>query len=323
MKKLVLFLLCVFSLFQMKIVCYAANAVDITANDVFINKNEIKSVTVNAKSNSGIMGFRISVDYPTDKVNIKSVSRGSLTKNGNFNTSLGIKSGTFDVVWNSVENIVGDGTIFVMELELNENTTKDFEIKLRYTQADTFNESWKDVVLKCDNITVRVGGNADNNSDATDEQTENSSVGASQVVDAVNKALEENAYEDEFVANISALVAHNDIKESINDALNNVGAKSFGDLNQNNMQKFVEDFEKNLKEFDPELSSISSEITTEKAVEIIEKLYTSIDSDENIQTLKKLKNNNMCIYIFIVTVSVILIIGIIVIIIKTKRVNIR
>ena len=60
------------------------------------------------------MGFKITVEYPVDKVEVKAVSRGELTSKGNFNTNFGINDGKFDVLWNNTENVNGDGTLFVI-----------------------------------------------------------------------------------------------------------------------------------------------------------------------------------------------------------------
>ena len=158
--------------------------------------DETVLIPVNIKDNSGIMGFKITVEYPSDIIEIISVSRGSITSSGNFNTNLGTTSGTLDVLWNNVEDITGNGTLFVVAATAKKQIKDETVIKISFSQPDTFNEMWEDVQLKCENIVILPSATetqitelekvtvATNNS-----QTSTNKVDNYQIIDAVKLTL--------------------------------------------------------------------------------------------------------------------------------------
>ena len=67
-------------------------------------------------------------------------------------------AGNFDVLWSSTGNVSSDGTMFIVELKVKDNAPTDkYNISLSYSQADTFNEKWQDVMFDCDEIDIIVG----------------------------------------------------------------------------------------------------------------------------------------------------------------------
>lgn len=145
-KKLTVLLLFVF-LFVGYAECFAADSANIGGNDVIADGN-IQTAPVYLSNNPGIMGYKISIEYP-DGVEIKNINRGTLCQNGNFNTSLENHSGNIiDIVWNNTENITDDGSLFVISLKADPKTVNK-ELKITYSKDDTFNESWQDVALFC------------------------------------------------------------------------------------------------------------------------------------------------------------------------------
>ena len=158
--------------------------------------DETVLIPVNIKDNSGIMGFKITVEYPSDIIEIISVSRGSITSSGNFNTNLGTSADVFDVLWNNVEDITDDGTLFVIAATAKKQIKDETIIRISFSQPDTFNESWEDVQLKCENIIIlpftaetQITESEKTTTSATDSQAPTNKVDNSQIIDAVKLTL--------------------------------------------------------------------------------------------------------------------------------------
>ena len=112
-------------------------------------------IPVEIKNNTGIMGFKITVEYDADVLSAPGVIRGDLTENGNFNNSIGVTSdGSFDIVWSDIEDGKGDGTIALLSFFVDEKLTSETVLHIDYSQPDTFNEAWEDVELICEDITI-------------------------------------------------------------------------------------------------------------------------------------------------------------------------
>lgn len=175
---------------------FAAESSVVSAEKVYMTTDETVLIPVNIKDNNGIMGFKISVEYPSDIIEIISVSRGSITSSGNFNTNLGTTSGTLDVLWNNVEDITDDGTLFVIAAMAKKQIKDETVIRISFSQPDTFNESWEDVQLKCENIVILPSATEtqitepEKVTDTTNNsQTSKNKVDNSQIIDAVKLTL--------------------------------------------------------------------------------------------------------------------------------------
>lgn len=202
MKKILTILLTLMISLSLAFTVYAAG-VSVTADSVNLSTAESTMIPVKTKGNSGLMGFKITVEYPVDKVEVKAVSRGELTSKGNFNTNFGINDGKFDVLWNNTENVDGDGTLFVITAMAKSDIKKDTEIKVSFSQPDTFNESYKDVKLNCHNIVISANKVESTEEETTTAKTNEVSttkvsapIDSSQVTDAVKTALDEFGYKN-------------------------------------------------------------------------------------------------------------------------------
>ncbi|MGN0005157.1 MAG: cohesin domain-containing protein, partial [Candidatus Gastranaerophilaceae bacterium] len=111
------------------------------------------SVPVKIDNNHGIMGYRITVKFNPQELEIISVEN-STDFLGTFNDSIGIKTGEFDVLWNSTSEVIKDATLFTLNFNVITTTNTTSKIELSYTQADTFNEEYKDVVFDCQDINI-------------------------------------------------------------------------------------------------------------------------------------------------------------------------
>lgn len=109
--------------------------------------------------NTGIMGMRATISYDSEAFLSPIVERGTLSQQGNFNTTIGgdgYTPGNFDILWNADSNVTGDGSIFIVKFTVGELADGEYILEIAYTQSDTFNENWEDVVLTCNPIIVNV-----------------------------------------------------------------------------------------------------------------------------------------------------------------------
>ena len=160
MKKLLSVLLAGLFIFVLNTCAFAAGNAVVFSDEINTTLKEEFVVPVKIKNNSGLMGFKITVNYPDSQITLKNVSSGSLTGSGLFNTSVtdyySVK-GSFDVLWSDAQNVNGDGTLFMITFEtLGYADYGKYKIDLTYSADDTFNEKWKAVQLDCQSITVNI-----------------------------------------------------------------------------------------------------------------------------------------------------------------------
>lgn len=267
MKKIITIILALLLIFQCNIVALADNSVIVSADKISLSQDEPILIPIKIENNSGIMGFKMTVEYPVDRLDVKSVSRGEITTKGNFNTNLGINDGKFDVLWNNVEEIKNDGTLFLISAQAKAEIKKDTEIKLSFSQPDTFNEKYEDVAFNCKNIVI----SADYIEPTTEESTTSSEetttkiptpIDNSQILDAIDITLEQNGY----------------------DKLNNVedADKFIKDYNKN-LETITGSDEHNVTDFD----TIKSMYNSAYEGEFITEVTNNIDTDKIQSTVKE------------------------------------
>ena len=160
MKKLLSVLLAGLFIFVLNTSAFAAGNAVVFSDEINTTLKEEFVVPVKIKNNSGLMGFKITVNYPDSQISLKNVSSGSLTGSGLFNTSVtdyySVK-GSFDVLWSDTQNVNGDGTLFMITFEtLGYADYGTYKIDLTFSRDDTFDEKWKDVQLVCNPITFNI-----------------------------------------------------------------------------------------------------------------------------------------------------------------------
>lgn len=368
MKKFILFLLTLVIFIQGCMICFAGDSSIVYADEVSLNVNEIQLLPVNIKNNSGIMGFKMTVEYPSEYINIKSITKGSVTGGGNFNHNLGLKENKVDIIWNSIEDVKKDGSLFVLGVELLKEFTDDIIIKLSFSQEDTFNENWEDVVFDCKDIIISVDSATQ---ETTVSGTENSvkmptQIDDSQVVDAVEITLEQNGYENlqdiddtekfikDFNENLETITGSNEhnvidfdtiksmynsayegefitettnnidpdkIQSVVKETLDEFKVKSVDELDEKDKAAFVQKVEEKLKEQNPGTPNISEDLETDKALDIMKKLYESTDTEENEQQNSENNYLNKVIIIVVISVVLVFLIAIVIIILKKKKLS--
>lgn len=118
------------------------------------------TIPIFIKDNPGLMGLKLRLDYSTDSLSYPVVSSSDILSVGMFESSISNSTnGSFDVVWNNTENVSEDGNLFTIEFTKNASFISGKSIiSLNYYSDDTFNEDWKNVDLKCDDIILTIDG---------------------------------------------------------------------------------------------------------------------------------------------------------------------
>lgn len=193
-RRIVLFCLTLIILITNTEPALAAGTVAIlSAEDVVLTDNTIL-VPVNILNNPGIMGFKVSASYPSELIEISSVTAGSVTAKGNFIHNAGKAAGQVDVIWYSTEQSTDDGSLFVLTVKPTDSFIEgeSTQITLSFSQADTFNEQYEDVAFDCKQINVSYGKTeqpSTNPNLSQDDSTE-VSITDSQLIDAVDAAID-------------------------------------------------------------------------------------------------------------------------------------
>lgn len=140
-------------IFQINIVVFASQAPTVSSDDIVLTEAETL-IPVKIKNNSGLMGYKITVKYDKAKLQVCSVTKGDVSSKGNFITNFNTDIDTFDIVWNNTDNVTKDGNLFVISAKAKKNASGKTEISLSYSQPDTFDVTYTDVRLECEDISV-------------------------------------------------------------------------------------------------------------------------------------------------------------------------
>ncbi len=126
----------------------------IYADDFYALPGETVEIPVYISNNTGIMGFRLNFTYNADLITPVSVTRGDVTALGAFNDSIGTTDqNTFSVVWNNESEVYLNGKLLTLTFKVNNNAPYGTaDIGVSFSQGDTFNESYGDVKLICNDI---------------------------------------------------------------------------------------------------------------------------------------------------------------------------
>lgn len=122
------------------------------SDDVVYDNEEVLSVPVKVKNNTGLMGFMIHVKYNADLFEPVAVDKGEAIPDGTtFDDNCGLAAdGTFIILWAGIDEIKTNGCLFTLNFKVKEKTGLNHSaIELSYKQADTFDGNYEDVVLDC------------------------------------------------------------------------------------------------------------------------------------------------------------------------------
>lgn len=171
----------------------AGTVAHLSAEEVHLNDSTVL-VPVNISGNPGIMGFKITIEFPSEKIAITNATAGSVTSNGSFVHNAGKVNGKLDVIWYSSEQTFENGSLFILSIKPTDGFAEgeSAEILLSFSQADTFNEKYEDVAFDCQPIKVYRGEQASQaaTESVTKAEKTESSITDEQLIEAVDVALD-------------------------------------------------------------------------------------------------------------------------------------
>lgn len=128
---------------------------EVYADDVSANYNDEITIPIMIDNNHGIMGYRLDFKYDSALLQpISAISGNDFVNNGQFNDSIGIKDGEFKVLWNNVDEKYSNGILLSLTFKVLTDEKTDTVISMTYSQPDTFNEKYEDVVFNCRDINI-------------------------------------------------------------------------------------------------------------------------------------------------------------------------
>lgn len=119
-------------------------------------KDGYVDIPVHINNNHGIMGFGMNVTYDSSVLEPVSVIKGSVISNGSFDDNIGNVPGDIKVVWNNTEDVVNNGLLYTVRFKVIDESITKVPVSISYSQADTYNENWEDVMLNIDMGTISI-----------------------------------------------------------------------------------------------------------------------------------------------------------------------
>lgn len=217
-------------------IVFSADAVAVSAEDIVAGEDNLL-VPVRVSSDTNVMGFKLSLSFSDEQVKVKKISRGSVTAKGSFTDNLGLESGKVDVVWHNTSEVAADGTLFVLTLDAT-GVTENTEITVEFSQPDTFNEAYEDVVFNCSDIKIVKQGVS-----VESQTTTLPVVGEDEPLseNPESTAVESTAPNKEVVEYDGSQVT-----DSVNNALDGIGSNTIYDIPEEYKEAFVESVNNNM-----------------------------------------------------------------------------
>ena len=219
MKKTICVLALILLLSMLPISAWAADY-EVGAETVNASVGEEVEIPIRLKNTKGLMGFKISVSYLPDQLDVVAVKKGDAVTEGNFSTNFGARDTGFDVIWNNTTDSKKDGTLFVLTVRLKETVKDKAVIKLSYSKPDTFDSMWSDVALNCRDVTVNKSNEKPTSTAPQEKATEKTeSVAAplpsdEKIVEIYKSSVKELKYKNVYEA-----AAHDDFIKDVNQKL--------------------------------------------------------------------------------------------------------
>lgn len=256
----------------------AVEEAKVYAEEIAFETGDDVRIPVLISNNTGIMGFRVTIEYP-DILHSPDVTRGEKTTKGSFNTSITDKTdGSFDIVWNNSSDIKGDGVLFVLNFKVDEKAKKgEYYIKITHSQPDTFNENWDDVKFITSPIKIHLEENI--------TVTENPKVETSENVEMETLTF------DEYMSYISQNVDSDYIQTSIEAVMNNMNISSFENLEESEISQFILLLKKSFKAYGVDKECIITQPSADEFAETMNRVYKKSVSDSFQSSVEETTNS--------------------------------
>lgn len=287
MKKIGTIMLMFFILICLNSKVFAAEQMTVFSEDIAFVEEEALRIPIMIKDNSGIMGFKIHIEYPKEEITILGTESGEITKQGSLSDNAEVAKGSMDVLWTGTSDSVGDGVLFYVLIKPQKAIQSDVILKVSYSQGDTFNENWEDVVLDCKNITLLAQQEVGINNTNTEYVVENA-----------EKYVEEKAIA-EFVEDAGCSLDTADVRTLIEKKLEKNEISSFQDSNIKATEKAADSVLSALEKDGITIAATIKTYEPEQKIEAVETLYTQLCDEadevtekEKTQKAKKKSKNN-------------------------------
>lgn len=127
---------------------YSNNLTDVKVGDTL-------HIPIYLKNNDGILGFKLNFSYDENVFEAVSVDNGAVFSGGlQDNIDGDATAGNFCVYWAGSESVSLNGIIFYINLKVKSLKTSGSDIGISYSQEDTFDDAFEDVVLNCSSINI-------------------------------------------------------------------------------------------------------------------------------------------------------------------------
>ena len=124
------------------------------------NSDGTIDVPVMVTGNSGLMGYKLTVEYNKNEIEPVLTKNGDIFK-GSYLDNIGVHEEYFNILWTGTEDIKQSGIMFTINVKpvtANKVTTT---LNISYSKEDTFNEKWENVELKCNSIAFETSDKQD------------------------------------------------------------------------------------------------------------------------------------------------------------------
>lgn len=339
--------------------CFAAENAEVYIDGFSAKSGAVIFVPLCIKNNPGLMGFRVTVQYDPDVLSPRAVARGTVTESGLFEDSAASsEDASVDVLWNNTKEIKKDGTLAVLGFDCSAAAAEKTELKISFTQADTFNEKYEDVVLTCKGAVIDFGGESQTQApkdkrDVTSEDVVlavetvqgNPQMPPTQaVMESVNSLLSQltgdpdpyfdtpdaihgsykKAVQETFVQDALDAVEADKVQQIVQAALDRAGASSVETIPEDMRIDFIHQVEAGLQEEAPDLKELSDFVSQEDEMPIIAQLMEEAgkenEEDEPIaEHPPDSASHKSMVWIVCITDGIVLILLIVFIVLKKRK----
>ncbi len=158
MKKFISIILCLTLFLTLLQSVAAAGVITVYTDTLTANAGETLKLPVRFSENAGIMGFRLDFDYDSNILTPLSVEYANTISSGlQDNIDGDAVPGSMRVYWAGDENVTAEGIWFYINFAVNPKVaSQQTKINVSYSQADTFDENFNDVILNISDFSVNI-----------------------------------------------------------------------------------------------------------------------------------------------------------------------
>ncbi|MGN0152262.1 MAG: hypothetical protein ACI39Q_07295 [Wujia sp.] len=280
-------------------IVFAADTAQILTTTSIIEKIDDNQylIPIVIYNNPGVMGFRIHLQCVSDETMIFSVSKGSVTSVGSFDSDVSSDGSDYvDVLWNNINEITEDGSVMYIGVEAS--AEKDIHILISYDQQDTFNEKYEDVSLECHDIIIPTDQEKD---ETTEDLTTEESINQDEINNLIHNSDEDKIKQDakEDVDNnmVEDKIGTDNIKEALIKSLAYYKVDSPERISEENEEEFYNTVKKYLQSTSGVDQKLVNKLDIKKAVNHVKLTEDDYDQifiyqDDGIPEVENVNNSN-------------------------------